>query len=308
VGEMVKKTLKIKLLVALLLGAVGCNLIDDGKPAIIVEEVKLVTKEGVEIEDISAVPSSLSLGDSETRSFYVITNKSIQDALKSKLGTAFIQLEEKYQSALENEKPLSQVPELGIEYKFRPQVNGIVSSEPVCFKLSDAFDGLGVILSLNGKHIEFWSGVPRLERKAKDQGPLLQERTELVVDLFDLNSESPLYQIGLSSYFGIQKVSGGSLYLLVMSDDHFKLTRSVSTLPTVVGTTKVLPRKHDAQTLKAIGLPYSENSFLIYFTDESSKVLKVFHMDHSYVFKDVSASCGKINQSGMLPLGLNCGS
>jgi hypothetical protein len=187
-------------------------------------------------------------------------------------------------------------------------VNGIVSTEFVCFKLSEAFEGLGVILRLNGDQIDFWSGVPRLERKAKDQGPLLQERMELVVDLFELNADAPLYQVGLNSYFGIQRVSSGNLFLLVMNDDRFKLTSSVSNLPTVVGTAKVLPQKLASQTAKVIGLPFSENSFLIYFTDETLKVLKVFHMDRNYVFKDVSSMCAKINQSGMLPLGFNCGS
>ena len=87
----------------------GCLSVGSGAPPVSVEEVKLLAndvgmvlrRDGVELEDISAVPLVLHLSNSDFSEgdafrYFHVTNKMILDVLKSKLGTNYLKFLQKF--------------------------------------------------------------------------------------------------------------------------------------------------------------------------------------------------------------------
>ncbi len=294
----------------MVIGLVGCRLFSDGKPSVVVEEVSLIQKEGIELETVSATHSAFFISEpqvigrtiaskSVSDRFHIVPNKAILDALKSKLGTNFLSLQEKFESVRENDGDFSRYPELGVEYKFIPSIEGLEIREAVCFKLREAFEGLGVLIAVKGDQIHLWAGNPRLFRSVNGA------ESELVVDLFDSKIGVPVYRVAMNSFFGFQKSPGGSVFLLAMNEDRFQLKSVVST-PSVVNAVTIYPDRMNASLAKLIGAPSTADGFLVYYTDAHQEVVKIFHMDRNFIFRDVSNSCGKLWQNDLLPASMSC--
>ncbi len=115
-----------------------------------------------------------------------------------------------------------------------------------------------------------------------------------------------MFRVGKDTFFGFPKKPGGSVFLLMLSADEFKLARSVSSMPAVPGAVTVYPDRMNPFLSKVLGPPTAADGFLVYFMDERREVVRIFHMDRHYVFKDVSASCAKISQNELLPAVMSC--
>lgn len=283
----------------------GCLSVGSSAPSISVEEVKLLgsdvgrvlRRDGVELDDISAVPLPIRLSNSdfsgsEGLNYHHVTNKMILDGLKSKLGTNFLKLQQKHEECKSQKLPYSQYPELGLEYKLRPIVEGASSDEFISFKLSEAFDGVAVIVEVHGKVVtDAWSGIPKIDG---------------VMDLFESPDTLVLYRFGTSGFYGFNNVPGGKVFSLSIKDDRFKLAYLSSSLPFLADVGEILSVRIDTRLASVLGGPQTMNATLFIYPDSVGKVKKVYVMDKNFIFRDFSSRCLAMEGSKFLPEGMSC--
>jgi len=257
----------------------GCLSVGSGAPPVSVEEVKLLAndvgmvlrRDGVELEDISAVPLVLHLSNSDFSEgdafrYFHVTNKMILDVLKSKLGTNYLKFLQKFEECKNQKIPISQFPELGLEYKLRPVVEGASSDAFISFKLSEAFDGAAAIVEVRGK----------------------------------------VYKFGASGFYGFKNVPGGNVFSLSISDDRFRLGYLSSSLPFQSEVSEVFSVRIDTRLASVLGGPQTMNATLFIYPDSLGRVKKVYVMDKNFIFRDFSSRCLAMESSKFLPEGMSC--
>lgn len=218
--------------------------------------------------------------------YFIVSNKDLLDSLKLKLGASFYKKLDIYQSAVSNQKPIDQFPELGVIYKFKAKVNS-THTEDICFKLSDAFAGFGVIIQMRENLVNDYSGV----------GKMLFETPNLSI-----------FKIGSSSHFAVKLESGGKFYGLSLSSKTFKLSPLSVSLPVVSRTVKVVGQRVSPALVSKMGASVTLNGALFYYVDSKSSISHIYFMNSNFVIKDIVSHCPSLASSGMLPEGLSCSS
>jgi hypothetical protein len=216
--------------------------------------------------------------------YFVVSNKSLLDSLKVKLGVSFYKNQDTYQSAITNQKPLDNFPELGVEYKFKAKVNSTLT-EDISFKLSDVYAGFGVLIQVRGESVSDYSGI----------GKVLFESPTLSV-----------FKIGSSSLFAVNLESGGKLYGISLSTKKFKLSPLAVSLPTVARTVKVVGQRVSPGLVSKLGTSVVLNGTLFYYVDSKSMVSHIYFMNSNFVMKDIVSQCATISGAGLLPAGISC--
>ncbi len=283
----------------------SCLSVGSNAPPVSVEIVKAqktnwgmaLRKDGIELDDVSAAPFPVRLSNSDfseiaNLKYYFVSNKLILDGLKSKLGTNYLKFFQKFENAKNRNELLSRYPELGLEYKLSPTIEGVSTEEYVGFKLSEAFEGISAIVEVRGTVVsDVWGGFSQLPD---------------VIDLFEEPESLVLYRFGKSGFYGFKNIPGGKVFSLLLKDDRFKLGSLSSSLPMVDQVTDVFSVRMDPRLASLMGGDQMLNSTLFIYSDRMGKVIRVLVMDRNFVFRDSFYRCPFLESAGILPSGMTC--
>jgi hypothetical protein len=283
----------------------GCWSVGSKVPQTSVEVVKAhqmdwgvaLRKDGIELEDVTAIPLAVRLSNSDFSDqdhlkYFYVNNKMILDGLKSKLGTNYLKLLQKYEDVKNRGESPVKYPELGLEYKLRPTIEGISTDEYIGFKLSEAFEGITVIVEVRDKVVsDVWGGFSSVPN---------------VVDLFENPETLVLYRFGKSGFYGFRNIPGGKVFSLILKEDRFKLGSLSASLPALEDVYEIFSVRIDSRLASVLGGSQYVNSTLFIYSDRSARVIKVFVMDRHFVFNETSSRCPVMESAGALPSGMSC--